>query len=109
MPADQKQEIDRLKAQIKGHCDRIAAQSELLSKKAEKESVLIPLEQQSCANCRAWREVVPEARGECRRLSPMMIQFEGEMRIPTRIWPDTLAEDWCAEWIPKPIQQTGEK
>lgn len=30
------QEIDRLRAQIKGHCDRIASQSELLSKRAEK-------------------------------------------------------------------------
>jgi hypothetical protein len=28
-------ERDRLRAQIKGHCDRIAAQSELLSRRAE--------------------------------------------------------------------------
>lgn len=29
-------EIDQLRGQIEGHCDRIAAQSELLSKRADK-------------------------------------------------------------------------
>jgi hypothetical protein len=33
--ADLRAERDRLQAQVKGHCDRIAAQSELLAKRAE--------------------------------------------------------------------------
>jgi hypothetical protein len=31
-------EIDRLKLQIQGHCDRIAVQSSLLSKRSEKDT-----------------------------------------------------------------------
>lgn len=45
----QRAEIARLRQQIEGHCHRIAAQSELLGKRAEKPAVRVELDEAGLA------------------------------------------------------------
>ena len=45
---------------------------------------------QRCENCRNW------IAGQCRAKSPVLV----DTRSPLGQWPGTMAEQWCAEWMP---------
>lgn len=83
----------------------------LQQESAKPESVLIPIGQQSCANCMAWIQGPPGrlSFGECRRHAPPPVLLAGTETTLTVTWSTTAAGKWCAEWIPMPIQQKGEK
>jgi hypothetical protein len=60
-------------------------------------------EGQQCASCRFWRREHAErgpSWGQCRRMPPVLPDYDAEKLAHVGIWPHTAADDWCGEWQP---------
>lgn len=51
-----------------------------------------------CGDCAYW-ERNGDVTGECRRTTPAFIDVDGEN---WRVWPTTVADDWCGDARPAP-------
>lgn len=72
-------------------------------------TVLIPLLEQRCGNCACWREL-STLEGECRRRAPLPLALAVQPGTVTGcVWPRTGPDDWCAEWMTRPLRQVGER
>ena len=59
---------------------------------------------QTCNGCEYWDKHSKahhsgEEWGQCRRRAPSGAMPEGDETRPTTEWPNTMASDWCGEYV----------
>ena len=61
------------------------------------------MDQLLCGNCRYWQSLdAAKDRGECRRHAPRLAEPPSPYeKHPLRVWPSTMAHDWCGEHAPR--------
>ena len=57
----------------------------------------------ACKNCRAWK-ADNTGWGECRRYAPRTPPEQIKDVTMPYLWPETSADDWCAEFIPPVVE-----
>jgi len=68
-----------------------------------------PVAQQSCCNCRYWREDRSLQREDnrrcCCRYAPkplLSVSFSDEADIEA-YWPLVYGDEWCGDWVPQEV------
>lgn len=63
----------------------------------------LPLDDQTCLDCRFFISYGTQLSGECHRHAPGIIRRPDSQQVKNQaVWPYVLTSDWCGEFVQHP-------